>query len=89
MAREVCEIVSVEEEDGKVVGKVAGTVTLDGSKLTVQPAAGREYMFQNLLDEPAFSPEGDIHSRDEPARWFHKLTDTFHGTYLFARMVSK
>ena len=95
MAREICEIVSVEEErpGGPVVRRVMGTYVLEGGQLSVKAADPQDARtLRGLLDTPGRQSNhgGDapsIDSRKQPELWFRRLPYTFHGTYLYARMA--
>ena len=88
--REISEIRLVEDEDGKIAQRTAGTFILDNGKLSfsADPPYADE-MFRSLMLEPAYViGVGDITAKEQPALWFHNLPRTFHGTYLWAAMVT-
>lgn len=88
--REICEIRLAEDEGGGIAQRTAGTFILDNGKLgfSANPPYA-DAMFRSLMLMPAYvMGVGDVTAKDQPALWFHNLPGTFHGTYLWATMVT-
>ena len=95
MAREICEITTVEVGGNGMVSKVAGRFVLDGDKLTYeleQSDSGTTLMFKRLLAEdiPVYvnGEMVDINSQANPDLWFYALPRCFdRSTYINAQLV--
>ena len=98
MAREICEISTVEVAGNELVlvRKVTGRFVLDGDKLTYdleQSDSGTALMFKRILAEdiPVYvnGQMVAISSQANPDLWFYALPRCFdRSTYINAQMVS-
>ena len=66
-----------------------GFITLDGTKLGMEPAKGYEPVLREVLSDHNVALGGKIVYPDkDPVAWFEALPYQYHGTYMWARMVA-
>jgi hypothetical protein len=73
--------------------EIAGTITFDGSRIVIQPSAGKfMVLMHNIARQPIAwiqrnGERTEVHPAENPARFVRNLPRQYKGAYLRAQVI--